>query len=86
MAIDETQLSFTVGGSMPTKSRARIAGGLFTHREIEKGEELHMQLVDSDGTIVADGYGRVESITFKDVYDKDGELAEVQRVHGVKIT
>lgn len=85
MALEE-QLTFNVGGSAPTKSRAGVSGRLFTHRELSKGEEVHLQVVDADGEVVADGYGRVLAVAFKDKFDADGELVETERFHSIKVT
>lgn len=37
------QLTFDVGGEKPTESLMRISGGVFTARELIKGEEIHLQ-------------------------------------------
>jgi hypothetical protein len=80
------QLTFNVGGETPDKSLLRLSGAVFTHRELTKGEEIHLQVVDADGAIVADGYGRVLSVQFKDQYDKDGNVEATERVHGAKVS
>ena len=88
MAIDvpQDQLTFDVGGEKPTVSLAGFSGRLFTHRQLSKGEELHLQVVDADGQTVADGYGRVVGVAFKDKLGKEGELVETERFHSVKVS
>jgi hypothetical protein len=90
MATDASpQLSFNVGGELPTETIIRVTGGMFTTRELRKGEEIHVQVVDTDGETVANGYGQVETVGFRDVYQKvDGErvLDHTERVHGAKVT
>ena len=80
------QLTFDVGGEKPTESVLRMSGGVFTQRELKKGEELHLQVVDADGVVVADGYGRVVSVLFKDTIDEHGTVTATERIQGAKIT
>lgn len=87
MADQVQQLTFEVGGEPPTSTLLRMSGGVFTHRELRKGEEVHLQVVDADGQIVADGYGRVIGVAFKDKLDKEtGDVVETERVHSVKVS
>jgi hypothetical protein len=73
------QLSFDVGGLPPEKAIVRFSGGVFLAREL--------QVVDADGQTVADGYGRVVAVAFKDTLDKDtGDVASTERVHSVKVS
>lgn len=80
------QLSFAVGGDTPDTAILRLSGGVVLHRELEKGSEVHLQVVDTDGQVVADGYGRVISVTFKDRLNEHGQTVSTERVHGIKIT
>jgi hypothetical protein len=87
--MDETvqQLSFNVGGTPPEKALVRFSGGVFLARELTKGEEIHLQVVDADGRTVADGYGRVVAVAFKDTLDKEtGDVVSSERVHSVKVS
>lgn len=86
MAAPEVQLSFEVGGQPPDTAILRLSGGVVLQRELSKGDEIHMQVVGMDGEIVADGYGRVVSIQFKDKLDDDGNVVSTERVHGIKIS
>lgn len=81
----ELQLTFNVGGEKPTDTVLRMSGGVFTHRELSKGEEIHLQVVDADGQVVADGYGRVIGVAFKDKIE-DGVVVQTERIHSVKVT
>lgn len=80
------QLTFDVGGEKPTESLLRISGGIFTSRELSKGEEVHLQVVDADGAVVADGYGRVLAIAFKDKADEHNNITATERVQSVKVS
>jgi hypothetical protein len=83
----QQQLTFDVGGESPTKALIRFSGSVFVHRELPKGEEVHLQVVGADGEVVADGYGRVVGVAFKDEYDaKTKELVDTVRVHSVKVS
>jgi hypothetical protein len=87
MADQAVQLSFEVGGEPPTSTLLRMSGGVFTHRELRKGEEIHVQVVDADGVVVADGYGRVVAVQFKDTLDKEsGDVTGTERIHSVKVS
>ncbi len=80
------QLTLDVGGEKPTESLLRFSGGLFTARELSKGEEVHLQVVDADGTVVADGYGRVLGVAFKDKVDEHNNVTATERVQSVKVS
>jgi hypothetical protein len=82
----QQQLTFDVGGQPPDSTLMRVSGGVFTHRQLTKGEEVHLQVVDADGVVVADGYGRVVGVAFKDKLDKDGNVESTERVHSVKVS
>lgn len=86
MATESRQLSFHVGGNAPDTAIVRVSGGVIAKRDLEKGEELHMQIVDMDGEVIADGYGRVLAVTFKDTVDEHGTVTATERVHSAKIT
>lgn len=79
------QLTFDVGGSAPDKAIVRFTGDALVHRQLLKSEEVHLQLVDADGVVVADGYGRVVGVSFRDKLE-DGEVVETTRVHSVKFS
>ena len=80
------QLTFDVGGEKPTESLLRLAGGLFTSRELAKGEEIHVSVADADGQVVAEGYGKVVAVSFKDRFDEHGHVTETERAHSAKVT
>lgn len=82
----QLELTFNVGGDKPSRAILSVSGRVHVHRELDKGEEVHLQVVGPDGEIVADGYGRVVGVAFKDKFDKDGELVETERLHQVKVT
>jgi len=87
MATDErAQLTFDVGGNKPDKAVLRFSGGLMLDRELTKGEELHVQVVDMDGTVVGNAYGKIIAVTFKDKLDEDGFVTSTERVHSAKVS
>lgn len=80
------QLSFDVGGNPPDVSVLRISGGAMVHRELAKGDEVHLVVAGMDGEVVADGYGRVVAVSFKDKLDKDGVVTGTERIQTIKVT
>lgn len=82
----DQQISLTSNGSMPTKRRIQFSGAIHTHREVARGEEVHVTVVDADGTVVADGYGKVVAESFADFYDADGELEDTIKTAKAKIS
>ena len=82
----QVQLSFEVGGAKPQIAIVRLSGGAVVHRELQKGEEIHMQVVDMDGVVVADGYGKVVQVAFKDKLDEQGTVTASERIHTVKMS
>lgn len=82
----QVQLTFEVGGDPPTAALLGFSGKVFVHRELVKGEEVHLQVVDADGTVVADGYGRVVGVAFRDRLDEHGQVTATERVHSVKVS
>ncbi len=80
------QLTFDVGGNPPDVSVIRISGGAMLLKELAKGDEVHMVVSGMDGEIVANGYGHVVAVTFKDKLDEHGIVAATERIQTVKIT
>lgn len=86
MEAEQLKLSFNVGGEPPTSAVLRLSGGCRVHREIDKGDELHLQVVDMDGTVVADGYGHIEELTFRDKRDPEtNDIVATERIHTARI-
>lgn len=83
--ITHEQLSFAVGGTPPDTGIVRITGGLVIGRDLDKGTEVHLQLVGMDGEVIANGYGHVVAVTFKDTYS-EGVVVSTDRVHTLKIS
>lgn len=79
------QLTFDVGGDTPTSAVLRVTGSIHLHRELAKGEEAHVQVVDADGVCVADGYGTVVAVSFRDRRDEHGNVTETERGHTLKV-
>lgn len=73
MSATDQQVS-PVGGEPITQTLLRFAGTVFTDRVLSKGEGVHLIVMDDAGEVVANGYGQVEDVAFKDVYKKiEGE-------------
>ena len=80
------QLSFEVGGEAPTSLGITFKGTLKSvQRELLKGEELRISVVDVEGNPVIEGIGPVAEIHFKDKIDKRGSIESVERLHIVKL-
>ncbi len=83
----QTAGSFDVGGEPPDSTIVRVSGVMFADRELHKGEEVHMQIIDTNGVVITNGYGNVATVTFTDRRDKEtGEITATQRVHVIKVT
>lgn len=77
----------TVGGRAPDNSLIRFVRSIaFLDRDLQKGEEIHVQILDTAGNVVGNGYATVDSIEFRDNRDKDGHVVSTDRVALVKLT
>lgn len=86
MAIEHApQLTFDVGGELPEVGLVRFSGSVFVDRDLPKGEEVHLQVVGRDGEILANGYGKVVAVSFKDTVDKY-ENTHTERIHSVQVS
>lgn len=81
----QMRFSFDVGGTEPNVASLKVSGPLNVERDLKKGEEIHVRVVDADGQIIADGYGNVVAVAFKDHRDKDGILVDTERIHTAKL-
>jgi hypothetical protein len=84
-ANDQLRFSFDVGGATPDTATLKIGGTLEVRRELRKGEEIGIRVVDADGQLIADGNGYVTAVAFKDRRDKDGEIVQTERAHTAKV-
>lgn len=78
-----------VGGQPITQTLLRITGTVFTDRVLNKGEAIHVVVTDDTGDVVANGYGQVEDVAFKDVYKRvEGERVfdHARRIDIAKVT
>jgi hypothetical protein len=66
------QLSFDVGGQKPSNIKLSFSGTLSIDRQLLKGQELVLHILDQDGEIIADAHGTVVAVAFVDKRDKDG--------------
>lgn len=60
----------------------RFSGVAFTDRDLENGDELHVQVVNSAGETVADAFGAVSAVTFRPRKDSP---ETIERIHSVKV-
>lgn len=81
-----SQLSFEVGGdhAMPSLASFRVSGALDAGRELEKGEDVRIVLMDADGQVVAQGDGYVRGVGFREHRPKDGP-SWTERTHAIKL-
>lgn len=89
MAIEplQGQLSFDVGGDhgQPEVATFRVSGALATSiRELEKGEDVRISIIDADGQVVAAGEGYVRGVGFREHRPKDGP-SWTERTHAIKL-
>ena len=82
----QQQLSFDVGGQPPDIAILKIGGGIVMHSELEKGDEVHVQIADADGEVVADGYCRITQVAFKDRFDDQGNVVGSDRTHTASVS
>lgn len=75
----------TSAGNPPTKSLIRFRGDAFVHRDLERGEEVHIQVFDAAGVLVSDGYGVIAALAFRDKR-KAGAIVETARVQTVEFS
>lgn len=62
----------------------RFSGTAFTPDAVlDNGDELHVQVVNSSGAIVADAFGKVVAVT--DRPRKDAEMV-IERVYSVRVS
>jgi hypothetical protein len=85
-ARDQLRFSFDVGGATPDTATLKIGGTLGLERELRKGEEVGVRVVDADGQILAEADGYVVAVAFKDQRDKDGEIVQTERAHTARVT
>lgn len=87
LASEPKQLSFFVGGATPDLSLISIGGRMICQEELPKGAEIHVQVIDvTSGLVVADGYGVVEGLSFKDKRDESNNVVETTRLHSAKVS
>lgn len=85
MVQQQEQLSFDVGGQIPDVGVLKVGGQLMVGTDVSKGTEVHIVVSGMDGEVIANGYGHVVGVAFKDVY-KDGDIVGTERIHAVKVT
>lgn len=81
---DRVQLTFDVGGESPTRATLKVGGSMGLDRELRKGEQLGIRIVDADGQLIAQADGHVSAVTFKDKRT-DGYVESTERAHTVTV-
>lgn len=84
-ANDQLRFSFDVGGATPDTATLKIGGTLLLERELRKGEEVGVRVVDADGHVLAQADGYVTAVAFKDRRNGDGEIVETERAHTARV-
>lgn len=77
------QLSFDLGraNEPPDIALLKISGALVMHRQLDTRDQVHVQVADDDGEIVADGYLAITAVQFKDHFDEQGHPVGCERIH-----
>ena len=81
--LGRAQLSLDVGGDRPTGATLKIGGSLLT-RELLKGADVRVQVLDENGEIVAEQAGYVAQVAFVD-HRPDNAAWFTERVHTIKV-
>lgn len=61
----------------------RFNGTAFVERDLENGDEVHITVATTDGTVIADSFGKVASVTHRPRRDDE---TVIERIHTVKVT
>lgn len=61
----------------------RFSGVAFTDRDLDNGDELHVTVTNADGEVVANGFGKVASVTHRPRRDDE---SVIERIHTVKVS
>jgi hypothetical protein len=84
----ESTLSYDVGGDeqlAPLLSASfGVSGKIICFKELSKGTQVHVSIVDADGQVVAAGEGHVRSVGFQEHRPANGP-AHTERLHKIKL-
>lgn len=83
-----SQLSFRVGGEAVGHTifgTLAINGKLKVDQDLNLGDELRVQVVNSMGELVAGGPAFVSTPGFREKKDKYGEIIAIERVHKAEV-
>lgn len=61
----------------------RFNGTAFTDGTLDNGDEVHITVAATDGTVIADAFGKVASVTHRPRRDDD---TVIERIHTVKVS
>ena len=61
----------------------RFNGTAFTDRALDNGDEVHIIVAGPDGSVIADAYGKVASVTHRPRRDDE---SVIERIHTVKVS
>lgn len=84
----EPQLSLDVGGEaigLSVIGTVKIGGDLRVEKDLDLGDEVRVQVVDSNGEIISSAAALISAPAFKEHRDKHGELICLERAHKAKI-
>lgn len=82
--LDQLTLDFNVGGHRPDTARLGITGKIDLDKQLHKGENFVIQILDEDNEIIAAGSGTCVAIAFTDKTDKEGNVTTT-REHKIKL-
>lgn len=85
---DFRQLSFEVGGDAVGQTllgTLTVSGALPVERDLDLGDEIRIQAIAADGTVIATGAASIDTPNFKTHRDKYGEIIAIERAHRAKV-
>lgn len=84
----QQQLSFTIGGEAAGQrvfGTVAVAGSLQVDRNLDLGDEVRVQVVNSEGEVIASQGAMVGAPNFKTSRDQHGEIIAIERAHKAKV-
>ncbi len=82
--LQQLALDFNVGGNRPDTAKLGITGKLALDKQLHKGENFVIQILDEDNEIIAAGSGTCVAVAFTDKTDKEGDITTT-REHKIKL-
>ncbi len=67
---------------LPENRLVRFSGTAFLEGPLERDQEVHVQVINADGELIANAYGRVDNVTERT--RRDGKAVEY--IHMIKVS